>query len=85
MTKYQGINGLDSQCSTSSSSNGNDIGKETCNAATQTDKVSVKDDCSAYDCIIYIIFLKFQVRPVSAGPSLLQSLPQDGNVGPLVR
>ncbi|XP_048512607.1 putative uncharacterized protein DDB_G0277255 isoform X2 [Athalia rosae] len=62
MTKYQGINGIDSQCSTSSSCNSNDIVKETCNAATQTDKV----------------------RPVSAGPSLLQSLPQDGNVGPLV-
>lgn len=26
-----------------------------------------------------------QTRPVSAGPSLLQSLPQDGSMGPLVR
>ncbi|XP_046601660.1 uncharacterized protein LOC107220946 isoform X3 [Neodiprion lecontei] len=62
MTKYQGINGVDSQCSASSSCNSNDISKETSNAATQTDKV----------------------RPVSAGPLLLQSLPQDGNAGPLV-
>ncbi|XP_067008406.2 uncharacterized protein [Anabrus simplex] len=36
--------------------------KETCNAATQTERI----------------------RPVSAGPSLLQSLPSDNNLGPLV-
>nr|CAD7264507.1 unnamed protein product [Timema shepardi] len=35
---------------------------ETCNAATQTERV----------------------RPVSAGPSLLQSLPSESNMGPLV-
>lgn len=29
--------------------------------------------------------LWLQTRPVSAGPSLLQTFPQDGVIGPLVR
>lgn len=54
------FNSTDSQ---SCELNGTTISKETCNAATQTEKI----------------------RPVSAGPSLLQSLPSDGTMGPLVR
>ncbi|XP_023715124.1 uncharacterized threonine-rich GPI-anchored glycoprotein PJ4664.02 isoform X4 [Cryptotermes secundus] len=51
MTKY-----------TNSDATSNAAGKESCNAATQTERV----------------------RPVSAGPSLLQSLPSENNMGPLV-
>ncbi|XP_051155954.1 putative mediator of RNA polymerase II transcription subunit 26 isoform X3 [Leptopilina boulardi] len=59
MTKHQGVNGVDPQVKYSLNQC---RAKETCNAATQTEKI----------------------RPVSAGPALLQSLPQDGNMGPLV-
>ncbi|XP_015589706.1 uncharacterized protein LOC107265132 isoform X3 [Cephus cinctus] len=62
MTKYQGLNSVDSQSCASSMHSSSTGFKETCNAATQTEKV----------------------RPVSAGPSLLQSLPQDSGMGPLV-
>lgn len=51
MTKY-----------TNSDATSNAAGKESCNAATQTERI----------------------RPVSAGPSLLQSLPSENNMGPLV-
>ncbi|XP_044011488.1 M-phase inducer phosphatase isoform X3 [Aphidius gifuensis] len=53
------FNSTDSQ---SCELNSTKISKETCNAATQTEKI----------------------RPVSAGPSLLQSIPSDSSMGPLV-
>nr|CAD7447001.1 unnamed protein product [Timema bartmani] len=57
MTKYTTSTSLPQSTAPSSSA------PETCNAATQTERV----------------------RPVSAGPSLLQSLPSESNIGPLVR
>lgn len=62
VSKHQDLSGLDSQSSASSMNGSCSLKRDTCNAATQTEKL----------------------RPVSAGPSLLQSLPQDGGMGPLV-
>lgn len=57
MTKY--TNG---DAAAANASSTNSAAKESCNAATQTERI----------------------RPVSAGPSLLQSLPSENNMGPLV-
>ncbi|XP_032665116.1 putative uncharacterized protein DDB_G0282129 isoform X3 [Odontomachus brunneus] len=61
-SKLQGPTNGDAQNCIVVTRNNNTLCVDTCNAATQTEKI----------------------RPVSAGPSLLQSLPQDGSMGPLV-
>ncbi|XP_076752745.1 uncharacterized protein LOC143424515 isoform X3 [Xylocopa sonorina] len=62
ISKLQGPNGDGQTCALNINHN-NVSSRNTCNAATQTEKT----------------------RPVSAGPSLLQTLPQEDVMGPLVR